>query len=155
MRASTPSNAAELCVPDQQELTMLCNNLYDRLKIAAKAAVAARNMTLLHHKKRLQLRNPQMQIEESRMLLAHLSDRMQAFVREQHLRERNRFSKAVAYLDACNPIKVLARGYSIVSDETKQIIRDGECLEQGDCVTIQFHRNKARCTVTEIIKDEE
>ncbi len=51
-----------------------------------------------------------------------------------------------------NPVAVLARGYSIVTDERGEIVRDAGCLEPSGEISVNFHRGRARATLTLIDK---
>ena len=55
-----------------------------------------------------------------------------------------------ATLAQLNPHAVLARGYSIVSDQAGNIVRDSATLEPNDGITVCFHAGRANATVTSI-----
>lgn len=57
-----------------------------------------------------------------------------------------------AGLSQLNPDAVLARGYSIVSDEAGRILRDSASLEPTDRITVCFHTGRANATVTSVTK---
>lgn len=60
-----------------------------------------------------------------------------------------------ARLDAMSPLKVLSRGYSIVSAESGAVVRDARELSRGARVSIRFAAGRAAAEVTDVTPEEE
>ena len=123
LRAATPSNAAELAVPDQEALLQ-------NLDAAASAMAAALSHQLRNARQRLDvlsrsaaLSSPTGYLEQRQEQLEHLKSRLIAAQNQMLQRKRTRFISSTAKLDAMSPLKVLARGYSIVNSEDGAILR--------------------------------
>jgi exodeoxyribonuclease VII large subunit len=58
-----------------------------------------------------------------------------------------------AGLEHLNPTAVLARGYSIVANAQRQIVRESRSLEPGQPIVVFFHRGSAEATVRAISED--
>ena len=52
-------------------------------------------------------------------------------------------------LDALSPLKVLSRGYSVVTDQTGTIVRDADTLAPGDVVSIRMAAGEAPAQIIE------
>lgn len=107
------------------------------------------------HERRL----AQLQLHESRMprfvatlsrqqlRLAQIQKRLQrapAHQLEQHKLKLDRLGSNLAHL---NPLNILARGYSVVTQPNGHIVRDASTLIQGETVNLRFHRGSATSEV--------
>ena len=81
-----------------------------------------------------------LQLVDSYMTSALLS------IRRKLDSENARFSAAAARLDALSPLKVMARGYSIVTKD-KKVVTSSELLKRGDTVTVGFADGERNCEV--------
>ena len=118
VRASTPSNAAELAVPDQKEQ-------YDRLNHLKRRLAAAQNTRLTRARKELDrlrgsrmLRDLRAPIDDRRMLLDSLQRRMAIALERKTKFCRMELAKFSTGLHAMSPLKVLGRGYAIAKSES-------------------------------------
>lgn len=62
------------------------------------------------------------------------------------IKNQNNFTQVIAKLDALSPLKILNRGYSVVSKEG-QLIRSKENLKNNDIVKIKFHDGDVDATI--------
>ena len=117
LRAATPSNAAELAVPDQAELRAQLASLQKQLAAALhrKAQLARSRLEALEA--RPALRDPLTLIRDRRLRLDGAISGLEAAQTARIQGQRNKLSALAASLDAMSPLKVLGRGYAIVSDD--------------------------------------
>lgn len=148
-RASTPSNAAEICVPDAQEIRRFLRTADNALRSDMETILQTRRAQLEALDKRRRLRTPIGYIQDKRYALAHVSGQMEAAVRQILAGKRENFVRQAAYLDAYSPLKVLARGYSVVSKD-REIITSSAKLRREDEIFIRFAKGGAVCTVTQV-----
>lgn len=149
LRAATPSNAAELCVPNHSEIK--------RNLVRMQIAIAIEMQTILEQKKqklaqlehRRQLRTPMHYIQDKRFALSQTEKQMCAAMQSILAKHRQRFVEQTAYLDAYSPLKVLSRGYSVVTKD-EQVITSSAKLKKEDELFIRFAKGGAVCTVTQI-----
>ena len=176
LRAATPSNAAELCTPDQQEL---------RQKIAAAqtrmASLLSRQLkncrTQLELRKNARvLQSPENYLADRRQTLDVLTEKLgrtmanrltkeagQLALCRQRLStaenavlagERKRLETSAARLDAMSPLKVLSRGYSITENNRGAAIVSASSLHPGDHITIRFPRGSADARVEQVREEQ-
>jgi exodeoxyribonuclease VII large subunit len=155
MRAPTPSAAAEIAVPDMEEILYNVQTADARLRRAMnqKISVARERLTRLATSR--VLKNPQNVIDDKRMaLLAEermLYDKMQSVLRGK----KADLGEKAAKLDALNPLAVLARGYAAVFEENGKVITRVENVQIGETVMLAMADGKLRATVDGIVKNAE
>ncbi len=113
-RASTPSNAAELLVPD-------------RADILGQLAAAARQLE----------QSGERQIRAARSILAGQASGMEQAVAQLFGQSRDRLSHTSRLLAALNPQAILRRGYAIVRAEG-QVLHSAKGLASGAIVDVQL-----------------
>ena len=150
LRAATPSNAAELAVPDQTVL-------YDHLsKTNAKLFQFMQNK-LLFLKERIKgisekpcMTSPLNAVSERRLLLDFQTNRLIAAMQNTVSQAKERFVHLAAGMDAMSPLKVLSRGYSIATAENGSTVKDSSELSIGQKLSLRFGSGGAVCTVDEL-----
>ncbi len=146
LRASTPSNAAELAVPDGIELRQRLKNTDSRLLSAMLAKLSSLRQTLDGYASNRIMKRPQNYLIERGLHLDMLSRRLSSAARALLAEKRRAFTHSAATLDAISPLKVLSRGYSIASKGSK-IIRSACDARPGDVLDLRFSDGTIRCTV--------
>ncbi len=149
-RAPTPSAAAELAVPDTKDLMRRISNVTDRCEHLISGMIAERKKYLSSMSSRPVLKNPERYIDDRRMDLLNMSERMNNAVKTQKQRKDASFSLLAAKLDALSPLSVLTRGYSFVSDREGNVLKSAKNLQVGQSVGIRFCDGEAECTIEEI-----
>ena len=155
MRAPTPSAAAEIAVPDMEDILYNVQTADMRLRraISQKISVLGERLTRLASSR--VLKNPQNVIDDKRMALLTeermLHDKMQAVLREK----KAGLGEKAAKLDALNPLAVLARGYAAVFEENGKVITRTEDVQIGKTVMLAMADGKLKATVDGIAKNTE
>lgn len=152
LRAATPSNAAELAVPDQDAL----RQTLDSMQTAMTAAVARRlhntrnQLNLLARSGVLQ--KPDAYLMRQREKLLTLEKQLKSvqisFLQKYH----QRYLTAIAKLDALSPLKVLTRGYAMV--QTQQgVVRSVRQVSSGEHLNIRLNDGQIITQVLEVEED--
>ena len=150
LRAATPSNAAELAVPDQDALRQTLD--------AFSASMASSLQRQLHNaRKHLQvlsesaaLQSPENYIHQRKKNLEMLQNRLVSAQIQQNNRKKQRFIGLTAKLDAMSPLKVLTRGYAMAQQENGRLIRSIYDVKCGDGVSISLADGSFTATVHEV-----
>jgi exodeoxyribonuclease VII large subunit len=147
LRAATPSNAAELAVPDRQELIETINSYKKRMAAALKGRIDYEKEKLKRLSQSRALSSPMNYIDDRRLLLDHLSGRLasSAELRVKHL--RSDFIRLASALDAMSPLKVLARGYSIAVKSDGSVIKRAADTQAGEDITVKTSEGSINCKV--------
>ncbi|MCR5577327.1 MAG: exodeoxyribonuclease VII large subunit [Oscillospiraceae bacterium] len=146
-RASTPSNAAEIAVPDCREISDTLNAYSIRASQAMRKKLATLGERLESVKNKRVLSTPTAQLDLRRMELDHLRAQLCAAQERQLAASRERFVRLTAALDAMSPLHVLTRGYAIAADADGRCIRSVSALKPGDPLRLRFADGRADCRV--------
>ena len=154
-RAATPSHAAEMAVPDQGELR-------EKLQSARLHLTRAQGKKLELLRRRLEtlagkrvLTDPVAVIQDKRMLLAHLQKNLGYAAEARLARPRRRLGALAASLDALSPLKVLGRGYALVTDEEGRVLRRAADTGPGRHLAVALGEGRLACRVEEVYTEEE
>ena len=123
LRAATPSNAAELAVPDQDALRQTLDEMQNAMAIAMQTKINRAGEKLEQLSNRPVLRSPLASFDGKKQSLELLRNRLTAAQNGRISAERQRFLSQVGKLDAMSPMKVLTRGYAMVAKEDGTIVR--------------------------------
>lgn len=147
LRAATPSNAAELAVPDQnalrQNLDAMSGAMAASLDRQIKAA--SRHLQILSASPALQ--SPTGYLEQRQQGIALLKTRLVSAQNQNITRNRQRYIASVSKLDAMSPLKVLTRGYSMTRTEEGMVVRSVHQVELGQRVRISLSDGELSATV--------
>ncbi|MBQ8339356.1 MAG: exodeoxyribonuclease VII large subunit [Clostridia bacterium] len=138
LRAPTPSAAAELAVPDQLELKATLNAIEVRLAAMMRHRLEAERKRLAALREARVLRMPQAYLEDQRMQLSYMTERLQRAQSGIATGKRSVLGALAAKLEALNPLGVLARGYTAVLDDAGGAITKSALLSPGQHVEIRF-----------------
>lgn len=155
LRAATPSNAAELAVPDQTELRVklrafeaaMLQSMQRKTKLSRQRLDSAANARVL--------RSPMAYVQDRRLLLDFLSRRMSAGAKSAVSSGRERYASLAAGLDAMSPLKVLGRGYSITADENGHIVRSVRQLAPGMHITLRLSDGSAQASIRSVKEEHD
>lgn len=148
-RASTPSNAAEIAVPDRQELRRRLDALSARMEQGEQKRVKALRERYAALARSRVLRDPMAFIDDKRLLLDYTQRKLSALAQAQTAQRAQHFASLAASLDALSPLKVLGRGYAVARDENGNILRAAEEVSAGEKIEVLLGQGSLMCTVDE------
>lgn len=149
LRAATPSNAAELAVPDMQDLLEQLADREQRLERSMEKQLRQLRKRLAELEKRPVLRSPAAYLDQKRMELDLLHSRLLSAAENRIAAARRAEIALAAKLDALSPLKVLARGYSLATDDAGGLIRNAAQVAAGDRVHLRLEKGSLDCQVLE------
>jgi len=152
-RAATPSNAAELAVPDQMEIREALQSRDIRMAQALRKKLELLSRRLEELAKRPALTDPEVYLGAKRMALDHARERLGSAGDRLLAEKRKNQGTLAAKLDALSPLKVLGRGYSIAQKDGKAIRRAGD-VGVGDAIEVKLAEGSLGCVVQEVRNGE-
>ena len=174
LRAPTPTGAAEMAVPNMNDI----NNYLNQIKIRSNESI---NNIIKHNKVRLQnikesyiLKNPMSMYEVKEQKLDNYIDNLNRFIelvieknkaRFRNVKEnyilknpsvlleenKNKINLIIRSLELLNPLSILDKGYSIVS-MNKKVIKDISEIKKGDKLEVKFSKGNMEAVVERIWK---
>lgn len=150
VRAATPSAAAELALPDQRELLDLLASQQRRLAELLQQKVVVAGHRLQNLAQNRYLANPYERIENRRQYLDRLEEDLGGRFGRTYDKKSEQLARLAARLDALSPLKVLGRGYAMVTDEadTKPLISVKKIAE-GQKLRLYLSDGRVLCRVEE------
>ena len=155
LRAATPSNAAELVVPDQEALRQTLDSMCDTLASAMQRQIknAKRQLDLLSAS--AALRGPESYIHQRRKTLEILRNKLIQAQERVITAYRQQYIESVSKLDAMSPLKVLTRGYAVTQNSAGSILRSVSQVSISDEIQIKLSDGTICASVTDIKEDEQ
>lgn len=154
VRAATPSNAAELAVPDQAALMQTMDE-------SLASITGALNRQLKNARQRLDalsaaavLSSPAVYLNQKRDALAHMQTRLFSAQKQEIHLQKQRFVACTAKLDAMSPLKVMSRGYSMVILQDETILRSVKQTVAGDEIAVILSDGSLRAVVSDVREDK-
>ena len=150
LRAATPSNGAELAVPDREALAQ-------NLDAFSAAMTGALNRQLRLASQRLEglaaspaLRSPTGYLDRREKDLGLLKEKLLAAQNRELSKAQQKYVANVAKLDAMSPLKVLSRGYAMAQKETGELIRSVKQTTTGESIVVSLADGKLNASILSI-----
>ena len=147
LRAATPSNAAELAVPDQNEVAVWLRQMEGRVAQAMGRKLESARKDLDRAARCRALQDPMNYVDDKRMVLDYQREKLAAGLNASLNRERQRFGQLASKLDALSPLKVLGRGYAIPQKTDGGVVRSVSDVAPGDGLKLRVADGEISCQV--------
>lgn len=150
LRAATPSNAAELAVPDQEALQQYLDSALSSISTALGRQIigARKHLQILSSSSALQ--GPSMYLNQRRKDIIALKNRLISAQNNLINKERRHFVTNTAKLDAMSPLKVLSRGYALTQNEGREVVRSVNQVSVGDTINVRLSDGCLKAAVSYI-----
>ena len=149
VRASTPSNAAEVAVPNAADMRELLENLGIRQLQAVRKKMITISSKLEELKKRRVLQTPMAYVDSKRAEFDYVKDKFIGAADRSNSAKRRDFVRLAASLDAMSPLKVLGRGYAIAADIRGELVRSIDDVKPDDKLRLCVNDGIIKCRVEE------
>lgn len=150
-RASTPSNAAEIAVPDWREISDVLSGFEIRADQAMRKKLTRLSDKLETLKNKRVMTDHMVQIEDRRMRLDRLRDELTAAQTDNLSLHHRRYIALASSLDAMSPLRVLSRGYSIASGADGTVVKSVSELSEGEKIRLRLSDGSADCVVDKML----
>ena len=153
LRAPTPSAAAELAVPNMEDIKYTISILQNRYKVALKRKVELMKMRYEKCMASKSLKEPLQKINEKAIVLDINVKSIQNSIISKISSSKAETSKLIAKIDALSPLKTLTRGYGI-AEKNGKIISKMENLNVGEEIEFRFIDGTAKAKIVQLDKGE-
>ena len=147
LRAPTPSAAAEIVVPRQEQLMAQVQSLQDRLVGSLQRRIQADRRYVGQLSQSPMLLRPTHHLNQRRQRLDELMSSLIRYQRHGVLPRREKLAGIVGKLQTLSPLATLARGYAICQAEDGQVLRQAKNVATGDKVSVTLHEGSLACVV--------
>ena len=146
LRAPTPSAAAELAVPNIDDVKYTIDQYENQYKVLLKRKVQlmrAKYEMIMENKS---FKNPLLIIENKTLLVDKIEKEIMDLFKNIIQKKEARFNELVVGIDALSPLKTLLRGYSIVEKDDR-VVKSAQDLKSGDEIKIILNDGKINANV--------
>lgn len=147
LRAATPSNAAELAVPDQDALRQSLDAMANAMASSLNRQVKAARQHLMVLSASPALQGPTGYLEQRNQSVELLKNRLVAAQNQNVTRAKQRYIAQISKLEAMSPLKVLTRGYSMVQTERGEVVRSVSQVSLGERIRVRLSDGTLSATV--------
>lgn len=149
-RAPTPSAAAEIAVPDMQDLKRQLSMISSSLKARMGEIIGYKRQYLQSLSERRSLKSPMYYVDSKQELLLSYEKQINTLFEGLYKEKAGRLSVVSSKLAALNPMAVLSRGYAAVFDGDGKVINSVGKLKKDDDITFRVSDGEAKAKVYEI-----
>ncbi len=150
LRAATPSNGAELAVPDKQALFQQLDGLQDRMSTASIRQIRMARLHLKSLSSGSALQGPTMYIAQKKKSLEILSNRIAAAQSRYLYEHKQRFLAQAVKLDAMSPLKVLTRGYSLITTQSGAVLSSVKDAQPGQKIGVHLRDGMLSAQIVDV-----
>lgn len=147
LRAPTPSAAGELAVPNIQEVKWKILEIQKKFCILLNRKVELIKSDYLRLKNAKIFKNPYNIIEQRAMQVVSIEKQLVNAMTIATKNSRLKLVEKISALDALSPLKTLARGYAIIENEDKNVLRTVNELSKQDLINIVLQDGKVKAKV--------
>ena len=147
LRAATPSNAAELAVPDQDALRQSLDAMSNAMASSLNRQVKAARQHLMVLSASPALQSPTGYLEQRNQSVELLKNRLVAAQNQNITRAKQRYIAQISKLEAMSPLKVLTRGYSMMQTERGEVVRSVSQVSLGERIRVRLSDGTLSATV--------
>ncbi|MBN2279460.1 MAG: exodeoxyribonuclease VII large subunit [Candidatus Marinimicrobia bacterium] len=137
-RAPTPSAAAEETIPDRKKITADIMSLENKFVNSFMTLFNQTKMSIKYLERQINLLNPANTILNQIQHIDDLARRLDYLVHNKLKEMKNRIDITWSTLKNLNPESILERGFSIVYDENKKIIKSIKNINAKDKISIKL-----------------
>ncbi len=154
VRASTPSAAAELVMPERSVVENRLDSLRMRLRNAMLKKTSMDRMRLERLGDSVAFRQPYNKVYQERLMLDVQKRYLVNALTAANNKYRSMLSTLAAKLDTLSPLNSLARGYSIIrSKKDDTLVKSIKSVRIGDRIEVFLMDGRLNCTVEDIRGD--
>lgn len=147
LRAPTPSAAAELAVPNVEELLVNLEKYNGRFKNSLKKKIELMRLRYEKCMTNRVFKEPLQKINERYITIDMKVKQMQNSINNRVKDERSKMIELITKLDTLSPLKTLARGYSLTTDLNGKVIKSIEEIHKDDELVVRFKDGQSNVKV--------
>lgn len=154
LRAPTPSAAAELAVADVRQLLETLRAYRQKLTFGMENQIYSLRQRMKQYEMKLEYGSSAYQIQEKRIRLLDLEERLGSAMENQIFRARQNLNIYIERMKGLSPLDKLNQGFSYVENEAGHSVTCIGQVKPGDTLNIQVTDGRILTKVTETIEEE-
>lgn len=149
LRAPTPSAAAELAVPNIDDVKYTISQIENRYKILLKKKIELKKLQFEKCMQSKGFKDPLNRVNEKRMLIDNDVKNLCNLIKIKMSNFETLLTKNITKIDGLSPLKIMARGY-LISEKDGKIVKSVKSLNQNDDIQLQYFDGVAKATINDV-----
>lgn len=138
LRAPTPSAAAELAVPEIDEIYEKICEYQRRYKLDLKKKIQLIKLRYEKCIKSKSFSEPLQKINERYIKIDKVNQKLYLSISQKLSKNKNEAVRLISKLDTLSPLKTLTRGYCIATSNNGKIINSVKNIEENQIINLKF-----------------
>ena len=149
LRAPTPSAAAELAVPNIDDVKYTISQIENRYKILLKKKIELKKLQFEKCMQSKGFKDPLNRVNEKRMLIDNDVKNLCNLIKIKMSNFETLLTKNITKIDGLSPLKIMSRGY-LISEKDGKIVKSVKSLNQNDDIQLQYFDGVANATINDV-----
>ena len=149
LRAPTPSAAAELAVPNIDDVKYTISQIENRYKILLKKKIELKKLQFEKCMQSKGFKDPLNRVNEKRMLIDNDVKNLCNLIKIKMSNFETLLTKNITKIDGLSPLKIMARGY-LISEKDGRIVKSVKSLNKNDDIQLQYFDGVAKATINDV-----
>ena len=149
LRAPTPSAAAELAVPNIDDVKYTISQIENRYKILLKKKIELKKLQFEKCMQSKGFKDPLNRVNEKRMLIDNDVKNLCNLIKIKMSNFETLLTKNITKIDGLSPLKIMSRGY-LISEKDGRIVKSAKSINQNDDIQLQYFDGVANATINDV-----
>lgn len=154
-RGATPSQAAEIVIPSLSEALRSLQDQVSRLDKAYSSKIRYEKTLFTALQDRLFKNHPNTILVNSYLEIEQKRNRLDGIIMQRMERERDKLESFYSLLQAHNPLNILDKGYALIFDEKKHLIRTSDELRRNKTLSVRMRDGEIKVEVSAYAEESE
>lgn len=154
-RAATPTEAAQMAVPDTAALRDHIEKTRDGLRSSVNRVIQYMELRTVRHNIQSLYRQLSDRLSYSFINTEKLCNELSYNIEEKLIIYGNRLQQLKTELTAANPYEIMKRGYGAILNTKGKLVSTVEAFAPADSLTVIFNDGKIKCIVDEIRRNSD
>lgn len=149
LRAPTPSAAAELAVPNVEDVRYTISEIQNKYKILLKKKIELKKMQYEKCIESKGFKEPLNKINENRMIIDNHVKILGNLIKIKMINFETKLTNQMTKIDGLSPLKIMSRGY-LISEKDGKIVKSVKELEKNSVIKLNYSDGIANATINDI-----
>jgi len=130
------------------------DNIEHRLQAAILKQLQQKRQQVNIFTEQLNIQTLSLRLQQAKSRCLHLRSRLKGHIKQQLENKQLLFEARLARLNSVNPLTVMARGYSIVTDHDNKLVTNAKTLKIGQHINVRLDKGMVRGTVDRVMVED-
>ena len=137
-----------------EQRLMHVNQLNDKLQFVLQDQLTKRKAKFATDYHRLIQFNPMVKVDSSKQHVAFLTQQLKALMSEHLSEHKQNYHVLLTKLEMLNPLSILKKGYSVITDENEEMITTVQSMRVGQIISVALDDGTVKASIKEIQPSE-